>query len=75
MKLASGACPVAKLLDAGVNVAIATDGCASNNDLDMYSEMRSTAFLSKHTAQVAYGLIHRRYSCGTSTLGPHTLVA
>jgi 5-methylthioadenosine/S-adenosylhomocysteine deaminase len=50
MKLASGACPVAKLLDAGVNVAIGTDGCASNNDLDMYSEMRSAAFLSKHTA-------------------------
>jgi 5-methylthioadenosine/S-adenosylhomocysteine deaminase len=50
MKLASGACPVAKLLNAGVNVAIGTDGCASNNDLDMYSEMRSAAFLSKHTA-------------------------
>jgi len=50
MKLASGACPVKKLLDAGVNVAIGTDGCASNNDLDMYSEMRSAAFLSKHTA-------------------------
>ena len=50
MKLASGACPVAKLIDAGINVAIGTDGCASNNDLDMYSEMRSAAFLSKHTA-------------------------
>ena len=76
MKLASGACPVAKLLDAGVNVAIATDGCASNNDLDMYSEMRSTAFLSKHTAQVAYVLIHRTpRPSHTSTLRPHTLVA
>ena len=50
MKLASGACPVAKLLAAGINVAIGTDGCASNNDLDMYSEMRSASFLSKHTA-------------------------
>ena len=50
MKLASGACPVAKLVAAGVNVGIGTDGCASNNDLDMYSEMRSASFLSKHTA-------------------------
>ena len=43
MKLASGLCQVAKLLDAGVNVALGTDGCASNNDLDMFSEMRCAA--------------------------------
>ncbi|MBT8449130.1 MAG: TRZ/ATZ family hydrolase [Gammaproteobacteria bacterium] len=47
MKLASGICPVAKLLKAGVNVALGTDGSASNNDLDMLGEMRSAAFLGK----------------------------
>ncbi len=47
MKLASGFCPVQKLLDAGVNVALGTDGAASNNDLDMLGEMRSAALLAK----------------------------
>ena len=47
MKLADGYCPVQKLLDAGVNVALGTDGAASNNDLNMLGEMRSAAFLAK----------------------------
>lgn len=47
LKLASGFCPVAALVDAGVNVAIGTDGAASNNDLDMLEEMRSSALLAK----------------------------
>jgi 5-methylthioadenosine/S-adenosylhomocysteine deaminase len=47
MKLASGICPVAKLRDAGVNVALGTDSVASNNDLDMLSEIRSASLLSK----------------------------
>lgn len=50
MKLASGACPVQRLRDAGINVALGTDGAASNNDLDMLSEMRSAALLGKLTA-------------------------
>jgi len=47
MKLASGICPVEKLRQAGLNVALGTDGAASNNDLDMIGEMRSAALLGK----------------------------
>jgi len=47
LKLASGLCPVPALIDAGVNVALGTDGAASNNDLDMLGEMRSAALLAK----------------------------
>ncbi len=49
MKLASGACPVEKLIRLGINVALGTDSVASNNDLDMIGEMRSAALLSKVT--------------------------
>lgn len=56
MKLASGFCPVQALLDAGVNVALGTDGAASNNDLDMIGEMRSAALLAKNVAQDASAL-------------------
>jgi 5-methylthioadenosine/S-adenosylhomocysteine deaminase len=47
LKLASGFCPVQRLLEAGVNVALGTDGAASNNDLDMVGEMRTAALLAK----------------------------
>lgn len=47
LKLASGFCPIKKLQDAGVNLALGTDGCASNNDLDMFGEMRTAALLAK----------------------------
>jgi len=50
LKLASGCAPIAKLVAAGANVAIGTDGAASNNDLDMFSEMRTAALLAKATA-------------------------
>jgi 5-methylthioadenosine/S-adenosylhomocysteine deaminase len=50
LKLASGFCPVAKLVAAGVNVAIGTDGAASNNDLDVMGEMRMAALLAKAVA-------------------------
>jgi len=50
LKLASGFCPVAKLIQAGVNVAIGTDGAASNNTLDMLAEMRQAALLAKGVA-------------------------
>ncbi|MBP1475091.1 TRZ/ATZ family hydrolase [Frateuria sp. MAH-13] len=53
LKLASGFCPAEKLRRAGVNVAIGTDGCASNNDLDMVGEMRTAAILAKAVASDA----------------------
>lgn len=56
MKLASGACRVADLLEAGVNVALGADGAASNNDLDMIGEMRSAALLGKLVANDAAAL-------------------
>jgi 5-methylthioadenosine/S-adenosylhomocysteine deaminase len=46
-KLASGICPVEALRRRGVNVALGTDGAASNNDLDLIGEMRSAALLAK----------------------------
>jgi 5-methylthioadenosine/S-adenosylhomocysteine deaminase len=51
LKLASGLCPVKELLEAGVNVCMGTDGAGSNDDLDMMSEMKSAAFISKLRAQ------------------------
>lgn len=53
LKLASGFCPVGKLQKAGVNIAIGTDGCASNNDLDMFGETRTAALLAKAVAEDA----------------------
>ncbi len=56
LKLASGFCPSAKMLDAGINVALGTDSAASNNDLDMFSEMRTAALLAKGVAGDASAL-------------------
>lgn len=50
LKLASGFCPVAACLRAGINVALGTDGAASNNDQDMLAEMRIAALLAKGVA-------------------------
>ncbi len=47
LKLASGFAPVMKMLETGVNVGIGTDGPASNNDLDMFEEVRLAAFIAK----------------------------
>jgi 5-methylthioadenosine/S-adenosylhomocysteine deaminase len=47
MKLAAGIAPVAELLAAGVRVGLGTDGCASNNDLDLFGEMDTCAKLHK----------------------------
>lgn len=56
LKLASGFCPACKLHHAGVNLAIGTDGCASNNDLDMFGETRTAAILAKAVADDAKAL-------------------
>ena len=47
MKLASGIAPVSKYLENGINVSIGTDGVSSNNNLDMFSEMKLTPLLQK----------------------------
>ncbi|MFC7204934.1 amidohydrolase [Haloferax namakaokahaiae] len=47
MKLASGMAPIQDMLDAGVTVGLGTDGAASNNDLDLFDEMRDAAMLGK----------------------------
>ncbi len=47
LKLASGFAPVAEMVEIGLNVGIGTDGPASNNDLDMFEEMRLAAFIAK----------------------------
>ncbi len=56
LKLASGQCPVDQLQRAGVNVAIGTDGAASNNDLDLFGEVKSAALLAKVVAGDAAAL-------------------
>jgi 5-methylthioadenosine/S-adenosylhomocysteine deaminase len=56
LKLASGFCPVARLRRAGVNVALGTDGAASNNDLNMMGELRTAALLAKGVAADAAAL-------------------
>ncbi len=74
LKLASGFCPVAQLLEAGVNVALGTDGAASNNDLDMLSEMRTAALLAKGVANdpaaaPASQVLRMATYCGAKALG------
>jgi 5-methylthioadenosine/S-adenosylhomocysteine deaminase len=49
LKLSSGFAPVNQMLSAGLNVGIGTDGPASNNDLDMFEEMRLASFVAKAT--------------------------
>ena len=50
LKLASGVAPTKRMIELGLNVGIGTDGAASNNDLDMFEEMRLAAFLAKGTS-------------------------
>ncbi|ACS79662.1 amidohydrolase family protein [Maridesulfovibrio salexigens] len=47
LKLGSGICPLTKFIDAGITTGLGTDGAASNNNLDMFDEMRTAAMLQK----------------------------
>ena len=74
MKLANGFAPVKKMMDAGINVTIGTDGAASNNDLDMIDEMRSVALVHKGvlrdaTALSAETVLHMATTGGANALG------
>ena len=74
MKLASGVAPVPKLLERGVNVALGTDGCASNNNLDLFGEMDTCAKLHKAatlnpTAMPAETVLRMATAGGARALG------
>ncbi len=74
LKLANGFCPIKRLQDAGVNIALGTDGAASNNDLDLIGEMRSAALLAKGvandpTALSAPAALHAATLGGARALG------
>lgn len=56
LKLASGFSPIKQFMDAQINVALGTDGAASNNDLDMFGEMHVAAILAKAVSQKATAL-------------------
>lgn len=47
MKISSGVAPVTRMVGAGVTVTVGTDGSCSNNDLDLWEELRTAAFLQK----------------------------
>ncbi len=66
LKLASGFCPIERLWNAGVNVAIGTDSAASNNNLDLLCETRTAALLAKAVAQSAKAIdAHRALRMAT----------
>ncbi|MBL8094998.1 MAG: amidohydrolase family protein [Anaerolineales bacterium] len=73
LKLASGFAPVTKMLDLGLNVGIGTDGPASNNDLDMFEEVRLAAFLAKSTTNDPTALPARQALTMATRLGAQAM--
>ncbi len=59
LKLGSGVCPVPELLGRGVPVALGTDGAASNNDLDLFGEMRTAGLLASGVGSTPGALVSR----------------
>lgn len=79
MKLASGVAPVVEMLAAGVAVGLGTDGCASNNNIDLLQEMDTTAKLHKvtrhdPTVMPAETVVRMATSVGARVLGMETIV-
>jgi len=79
MKLASGVAPISEMIDAGITVGLGTDGCASNNNLDMFQEMDTAAKLEKSarldpTVMSARTVLHMATSQGAKVLGFDRLV-
>lgn len=73
MKLASGFAPVKRMLELGVNVGIGTDGPASNNDLDMFEEVRLAAFIAKGYSGDPTALPARTALSMATRLGAHAM--
>ena len=73
LKLASGVAPVQQMLEHGLNVGIGTDGPASNNDLDMFEEMRLAALLAKNASNDPTALPARKAVEMATRLGARAL--
>lgn len=73
LKLASGVAPVSKMLELGLNVGIGTDGPASNNDLDMFTEVHLAALLAKGISGDPTILPARQALAMGTRLGAHAL--
>jgi 5-methylthioadenosine/S-adenosylhomocysteine deaminase len=73
LKLSSGFAPVANMLDSGISVGVGTDGPASNNDLDMFEEMRLAALLAKGVTQDPTAVPARQALAMATRLGAQAL--
>jgi 5-methylthioadenosine/S-adenosylhomocysteine deaminase len=73
LKLASGIAPVAKMLEIGLAVGIGTDGAASNNDLDMFEELRLAALLAKGSSGNPTAVPARTALMMATRMGAHAL--
>ena len=74
LKLASGFCPTQHLLDEGINLGLGTDGAASNNDLDLFGELKTAALIAKAqardaSAMSAYDALYMATLGGAKALG------